>query len=169
MRGCSLAGGREKQTSLGVLPPSVSGGRCSLYQSIIKTEFRLKLALHLRYRDQSQEFLDSPMKSFDDSDAAMLADGTEPRQDVHGLAARTPCNHDCRLQRRLRCCCKRRSIASTSRRPTGNSVLASMRAVRSCCRVRPRTCRKSTPRRSAPVKIAFVISVRVQTAERTVV
>ena len=33
-----------------------------------QAEFRLKLALHFRYGDQSQKFLDSPMKSFDDSD-----------------------------------------------------------------------------------------------------
>ena len=45
-----------------------------------------ELLLHFRNRDQSQEFLDSPMKSFDDSDAPVLADGTEPRQDVHGFA-----------------------------------------------------------------------------------
>ncbi len=45
-----------------------------------------EVLLDFRYRDQSQEFLDSPMESFDDRDAAMLSDGTKARQDVHGVA-----------------------------------------------------------------------------------
>jgi hypothetical protein len=51
-----------------------------------QAKLQLELLLHFRNRDQSQEFLDRSVESFDDGDAAMLADRTEPREDVRGLA-----------------------------------------------------------------------------------
>ena len=46
----------------------------------------LELRLVLGHRDQPQDLLERSMESFDDGDAAMLVDRTEPRQDVFGLA-----------------------------------------------------------------------------------
>ena len=39
-----------------------------------QAKLRFEVLLDFRYRDQSQEFLDSLMESFDDRDAAMLSD-----------------------------------------------------------------------------------------------
>ena len=46
----------------------------------------LELRLVLRYRDHPQKFFDRPMKTFDDGDTAVFANGTESRQDVRCLA-----------------------------------------------------------------------------------
>ena len=51
-----------------------------------QAQLLFELLLHFRNRDQSQEFLDRSVKSFDHGDAAMLSDGTKARQDVHGVA-----------------------------------------------------------------------------------
>ena len=50
------------------------------------TDLVLECTLLLGDRDPPQEFFDRPVEAFDDGDTAMLADGTEARQDVHGLA-----------------------------------------------------------------------------------
>ena len=44
-----------------------------------------EMRLLLGWRDQPQDLLERSMEAFDYGDAPVLADGTEPRQDVHGF------------------------------------------------------------------------------------
>ena len=46
----------------------------------------LELRLILRHDDQTKDFFHRAMESFDNSNGAVLIDGTKPRQDVLGFA-----------------------------------------------------------------------------------
>ncbi len=49
-------------------------------------DFPLELRLVLGYRDHRQKFFGGPMKTLDDGNAAVPADGTESRKDAHRFA-----------------------------------------------------------------------------------
>ena len=51
-----------------------------------QSDFPLELRLVFRDGDQPQDAFERSVKSFDDRDAAMFSDCSEPRQDVHRLA-----------------------------------------------------------------------------------
>ena len=50
-----------------------------------ETNLTFEMRLFLVWRDQPKNLLERSMEAFDYGHAAVLADGTEPRQDVHGF------------------------------------------------------------------------------------